>query len=340
MTTTPKSTRAISTTNPVVARPYVVGIFDVLGFKNTFEKLGLREITARYAMLIDIVVKKDEHLAEMKTYFPHMKEGPYWCAGGEIAVMTKVYAAYASDTFLIWANYTWNDLHEGEKSELERFAKDPNHDWLFRPVPCDAFLDTCNELMCRSLQVGLPLRGAVAVGDAILDKERNIFLGQPIIEANDLERDQRFIGAGMCSSFINQTIPKRFSVSFNRQLKDSTKETSGLILDWPRHWRDTRSIDARKVIESMNTDAKFSEYYVNTLASIEQSEKYAKDYAPSNGCPIRNNYEQFSYSRQGNIAAQVMPVCRVKLEESAKLTQTAAKSTVDAEGSASSGPAA
>lgn len=274
MTTTPRSIGTISASNPVVARPYAVGIFDVLGFKNKFEKLGLKEITARYAALIDIVVKKDEHLAEMKTFFPHMKEGPYWCVGGEIVLMTKVHAAYASDTFLVWANYTWTELHEQNEGELEKLSKDSSHDWLFHPIPCDAFLEACNELMCRSLQVGLPLRGAIATGDAILDKERNIFLGQPIIEANVLEQEQKFIGVGICRSFVNQHIPKRFRVSFNEQLKSpSEKEASGLILDWPRHWRQTRPMNLKRVIESMNVDNTFSGYYQTTLASIDRSEK-------------------------------------------------------------------
>lgn len=311
-----KSFGAISATNPIVARPYAVGIFDVLGFKNRFEQLGLREITVRYAALIDIVLKRDERLAEMKNFFPHLKEGPYWCAGGEIMLMTKVYAAYASDTFLVWANYTWTELHESKKDELDKLSKDSMHDWLFQPIPCDAFLETCNELMCRSLQFGLPLRGALAVGDAILDKERNIFLGQPIIDANLLEHGQKFIGVGLCPSFVNQTIPIRFSLSFSQQLKKGAAEkASGLVLDWPRHWRNTRPIDLKQVVMSMNTDDAFSDYYQNTLASIEQSENFAKDFELGKACPIRSNYEQFSYSRQGNIAGHVMAVRKITPEE-------------------------
>ena len=306
---TSTNSNAISDSCPVLARPYAVAIFDVLGFKNKFQKLGLKEITARYAALIDIVIKRDEHLAEMKTLFPFLKEGPYWCAGGEIGLITKVYAAYASDTFLVWANYTWTNLHEKKQDELKELSANPMHDWLFLPVPCDAFLETCNELMCRSLQVGLPLRGALAVGDAILDKERSIFLGQPIIDANIMERRQKFIGAGMCASFTNQTIPKRFAFSFGKQLKSSSDEgTSDLILDWPRHWRNTRAFDVRKIIQSMNTDAAFSDYYQTTLDSIDSSEKYAKEFEPGRACPIRSNYEQFSYSRNGDIAGYVTAV--------------------------------
>jgi len=307
----------ISAKTPVTARPYAVGIFDVLGFKNKFAKLGLREVTARYRALIDIVVKRDERFAELKEFFRH-KEGPYWCADGEIMLMTNIYAAYASDTFLVWANYTWTELHEHSDDELENLSKDSKHDWLFQPVPCDPFLEICNELMCRSLQVGLPFRGALAVGDAILDKERNIFLGQPIIDANLLEHDQKFIGAGLCGSFVNQSIPKRFGLPFRQQLKKPcNSDASGLILDWPRHWRNTRTLDLKQVIESMDTEPAFSGYYENTVASIEESEKVAKDFDPGEACPIRSNYEQFSYSRQGEIAAHVMPVRRIEVEETA-----------------------
>lgn len=308
----------ITAANPVVARPYAVALFDVLGFKKKFEELGLMEITARYRALIDIVVKQNEHLMFLKSIMPNLQEGPYWCADEKMIVVTRVHAAYASDTFLVWANYTWTELYKRSKEELERLSEDPNHDWLFRPIPCDSFLETCNELICRSLQVGLPLRGALAVGDAIMDKERNIFLGQPIIDTNLLEREQKFIGAGMCSSFVGQTIPKHFSLPFSRQMKRPYADFSGTVLDWPRHWRNTRPFDVKPFIEAVNSDSSSSSYYENTFSLIEESEKVPAD-ADEDFRSVRKNYEQFSYSRGGNIAGYVMPVRRVTPEETAAL---------------------
>ena len=290
---------------PIVARPYAVGIFDVLGFKNKFDHLGLEEITKRYAALIDIVLEGDKRRADLDNLFPDRREGPFWCQGGELMIDSRVYAAYASDTFLVWSNYTWSRLHTMDDDEYQKLSQDPKHDWVFYPVPCDGFLDVCNELICRSLQIGLPLRGALAVGDAVLDKAWNIFLGQPIIEAHALEKNQQFIGAGICHSFTNQTIPSRYRLPFNQQIKDqSKKEASGIILDWPRHWRDTRKFDVKPIIESLNTNNDFSEYYRNTLESVELSEQHANTEARSSRL-IRSNYEQFSYSRGGNIAAHV-----------------------------------
>jgi hypothetical protein len=317
---TTKGFGGISEQAPVVARPYAVGIFDVLGFKRRFEQLGLEEITARYAALIDIVVEADKRRADLDSLFPNRKEGPYWCAGGEIFIDNRVYAAYASDTFLVWANYTWSDLHTKGEDALQKLSEDPSHDWLFYPVPCDPFLDVCNELICRSLQVGLPLRGALAVGDAVLDKARNIFLGQPIIDAHLLEANQRFIGAGICQSFTDQTIPPRYQLEFNKHLKDPpVNEASGLILDWPRHWRSTRKFDVRPIIESLNVDRGFPDYYGNTLDSVDLSEKCATDYQLGDACPIRSNYEQFSYSRGGKIAAHVQAVRKATPGDLAKL---------------------
>lgn len=300
---------AITSENPVVARPYVVGLFDVLGFKSKFETLGLADITARYAALIDIVVKADERRAELSHFFPDQKEGPYWCRDGEIVIHIHVHAAYASDTFLVWSHYTWTDLHTKSDEELQVLSGDPRHDWLFHPVPCDAFLDTCNEFICRSLQVGLPVRGALAVGDAVLDKARNIFLGQPIIDAHALEVGQRFIGAGMCTSFMDQTIPERYRLAFNRQQKSSsTREASGFVLDWPRHWRQTRSWDVRPLINAMNKGDEFAEYYQHTLASVDASEQSTSGAISPGVCPIRSCYEPFSYAREGGIAAHAHAV--------------------------------
>ncbi len=293
----------ISAQNPVVARPYAVGLFDVLGFKDRFERMGLMEMMARYRALIDIVVQRDKGQVEAAQFFSSWKEGPYWCRDGQIFLMTEVSAAYGSDSFMVWAHYTWTDLHQTPKEELDALSKDSRYDWLFCPVPCDAFLNVCNELMCRSLQVGLPLRGALSVGDAVMDKKRNIFLGQPVIEASVLEHGQNFIGASMSRSFVEQTVPKRYCLPFNQHLKNPSMEaSSGLVLDWPRHWRNSRGVDAKEVVRSMDTNKKFSGYYQNTLDSIDLSEKLAQEHKAEDTCPIRSNYEQFSYSRGGDIA--------------------------------------
>jgi hypothetical protein len=47
----------------------------------------------------------------------------------------------------------------------------------------------------------------------------------------------------------------------------------GATLDWPRHWRKSRSEDAAGVVAALNTDARFADYYLTTLGFIDFSEK-------------------------------------------------------------------
>ena len=40
----------------------------------------------------------------------------------------------------------------------------------------------------------LPIRGAIAAGDAILDRSTDTYLGKPILEAHELEANQDWLG--------------------------------------------------------------------------------------------------------------------------------------------------
>jgi len=46
-----------------------------------------------------------------------------------------------------------------------------------------------------SIEIGLPLRGAFSMGEAVLHLDRGVFLGQPIIDTARLEHTQLCIGA-------------------------------------------------------------------------------------------------------------------------------------------------
>jgi hypothetical protein len=47
----------------------------------------------------------------------------------------------------------------------------------------------------------LPLRGRMAVGEAILDKTNGVHLGVPLVEVARLERAQEWIGCSVGPSF-------------------------------------------------------------------------------------------------------------------------------------------
>lgn len=275
---------------------YLVGLFDVLGFEERLKNIGLKEMLARYEVLIEAVNYRKEH--EQHVFGDlGFDESPYWSSDGDVFIFSKVNGAYASDSILLWANRTWPDVREKSPDEIQQIAQDLKRGWTAHPIPCDNFLDICNDLMCRGLEIGLPLRGAISTGPAVLDGQRNIFLGQPIIEAARLERGQNFIGMSFCQSAVNQTIPKRYLLEFNNHLKEGASEQyGGFVLDWPRHWRKTRSGAVEEVIEAMNCDKRYSAYYENTLSLIKYSEKFSSQFESRKEKSIRAVYNEFSFS--------------------------------------------
>lgn len=56
------------------------------------------------------------------------------------------------------------------------------------------FLSYVKRVMRMALRSEIPLKGAIACGDIVVDEERNLFCGQPIIDAYLLEEDLQYMG--------------------------------------------------------------------------------------------------------------------------------------------------
>lgn len=291
---------------------YFVALFDVLGFEDRLKKLGLAGMLSRYEALIDVVNFRKKHVQHVfKTL--NFSEAPYWTAEGEVFLFTETHGAYASDSILLWGNRTWPEARNASDEEMRNSADDPAHGWTYHPVPCDNFLEICNDLMCRAVEIGLPLRGAIAIGDAVLDQDRGIFLGQPIVDAARLENGQRLIGAGFCSSTSELIVPPRFSLSFKRHIKDSHLPlTTGAMLDWPRHWRRTRNTSLHDAVSALNTDPKYAAYYENTFELIDASQEYAGRFEGEAETSIRAQYAPFSWDNAA-LKIKVRPVRRARI---------------------------
>lgn len=303
-----------------MAYGHVVALFDILGFEQKLTMIGLAEMLVRYESLIETVnYRKDQ----IKLVFGDrgFTEAPYFCNDGDVSIFNKIHGAYASDSILLWAESTWPAARGKSLDACKKLETDVANGWAYLPIPCDNFLDVCNDLICRSLEVDLPLRGAISMGGAVLDQEKNIFLGQPIVEAARLEKGQRFIGASFCKSATNQTIPKRFSLQFNQHIKDDYKGCWGqVVLDWPRHWRRTRSIDLVKVIKEMDTNHQFSDIYKNTLDFISHSQKFAGQFESIEETSIRSVYDAFSWSNE-KLSVRARAVRRVKIDSDSNSTR-------------------
>jgi hypothetical protein len=273
--------------------------FDVLGFETRFSDLGLHGMLQKYVSLIGLVNARNEN---MRRLFGEMgfSESAYWTSDHDAFIFSQLYGAYASDSLLVWAHTDFPAARypaalDLTPAERQRRASEPGDGWQYHPIPCDNLLDVCNEMICHSLEIGLPLRGALALGEAVLHGERGVYLGQPLIDAARMEHSQRIIGASFTRSFMNQIVPQRYLVPFDSHLKDVRDGMfQGNILDWPRHWRATRKTDAREVIRTLNTLPSATAYYDNTLRMIDASDAREGMFDGPEETRIRSAYPQFS----------------------------------------------
>lgn len=222
------------------AKEYMIAMFDVLGFQSLFQRLGLEEVYRRYETLT-------AYVREPKSGYDIVPVDGFVAIGH-----LEIQCAYFSDTILYWTPYSFP---------------------AFR-----SFCTTCSEALCRGIEIGLPLRGAIAVGQAIMDLSKATYLGQPIVEVTRVERAQRWIGASFGPSFHDPTDKKSFFLDTILPYRSHRKPEcdtliNGSALDWPRHWRGTRRGAAATVVQLLNTQPEFSIYYETTLRFIEFSEQ-------------------------------------------------------------------
>ena len=278
---------------------FFVCFLDVLGFESRFKSLNLGGMLEKYLQLVEIVNQRN---TRTEKWFGSLNysEGGYWTAEDDADISERLYGAYASDSIILFAHADfpqnrYPDVLKITLEERECKKDDPAQGWMYHTIPCDNFLDLCNEIICHSIEIGLPLRGAFSMGEAVLHLDRGIFLGQPLIDSARLEHTQYSIGASFAKPFINQVIPKRYKLEFSNHFKkDSPPSFSGHILDWPRHWRKTREQNIIEVIEGLDVDSKFSAYYERTKEIIKESERYAHLYESVEETYLTKVYPQFS----------------------------------------------
>ena len=237
----------------------IFGLFDVLGFEVQFAKNGLKKMARKYRLLIEAAKRATEQPDIVRAMMPG--ELPFTFDPGSgygftsvLVTPAEINHAYFSDTILLWSPY-------------DEFYVEP-------------FFEACVNMVQESLEVGLPLRGAISIGDVIFNRAKSIFLGGALIEAARLEKDQHWIGVTLSSTFLqmppfnkvyaSHTIP--YAAHFKNQ---DDRRKLALVLDWPRAFRKQKVADFAKKVSSLDVDPRFSEYYFNTLAFIKYSKKYA-----------------------------------------------------------------
>lgn len=159
---------------------------------------------------------------------------------------------FFSDTFILWI-------------ELDSFLQ---------PTMA-GFLEKCCIIFCEALKRGIPLRGVISCGMAIMDEEHHIFLGKPIAEAAKAEPHQNWLGVGIGRT-INTIHPMdmRYILPYFKHFKSDKEELlNGWVLDWPSWWRENEKDDVIQIVKNMNTDVAFESYYNNCISFIEASKQ-------------------------------------------------------------------
>lgn len=246
---------------------YVVALFDVMGFEFRLKKFGLDEILSRYVHIVDFVKERTERnkiISEKLNL-----TGPFWLADGSTASFYDIKAMCSSDSVLLWANLAWKMVQDKSVETLKKNENHPAYGHFSKPVPLEPFLSMCAEIICRSIEFDLPLRGAIAMGDAAFDEENNIYLGNPIVDAARLENKQNCIGLSICSSFVEQSDHNRFFVPYSKHFKaDYTEEKKEFAFNWPLYWMNSRTGDLKQKIHELAEKNNHHIYYSNTLEFI------------------------------------------------------------------------
>ncbi len=218
----------------------VLCFLDVLGFESLFKSKGLTKLTEQYAKLTDYVKEQSGGLDIVPLPDGHVAMG--WLV---------IDNAYFSDTLLFWTSYN--------------------------KISLPSFTQQIAEIICYGIENEFPLRGTLVVGDMILDSDSGMYLGEPIIEAARTERLQQWIGVSFGASFSKPDFNKGFYLNtvlpYKSHFKESGPLATGMVVDWPRRWRETRKTDIHSLVSGLDKDPEFSRYYTKTLEFIDFSER-------------------------------------------------------------------
>lgn len=162
--------------------------------------------------------------------------------------------AFFSDTFILWVEY------DG-----------------FLQNRMGGFYEKCSMIFIEALKKGIPLRGSIARGTAIMDEDNKLYLGKPLAEVAKAETAQQWLGIGLTKS-CERIYPTEASFVFpfkNHIKKDKEKFLSCTVLDWARYWREHEDehVDPKIYIDKINTNSNFSLYYDITKEYIDDSQK-------------------------------------------------------------------
>jgi hypothetical protein len=229
-------------------RPYLFALFDVLGFEAMHADMGTTRLYSIYKELIDRVSSKQS----FSTFQTFNEPEVAWTVIGNMPLRHH----YFSDTIIVWTPLL--------------------------PEFISPFCARCADIICESILIGLPLRGAISNGSAILNKNKGVFLGSPIIEAARVESQQDWIGVSFCPSatdpyFQLSLHPDLLIQNYTEHFKSVNtfnKYVSLMTLDWPKRGRE-RKLDDKIIrqLRDLKSRAPVDKqvYYEKSLSFMQHS---------------------------------------------------------------------
>lgn len=153
-------------------------------------------------------------------------------------------------------------------------------DSVFAWVPmkrgfANPFIKWCCDFICEGLLIDVPIRGAIAAGDAILDKTTATFLGNPISDANKCEKIQDWLGLAFSHQAtwppLIADIAPEFLMEYPIPVKKGT--LTPISPDWPRVWRKYHAECPSTKLRSLagKQSQEFKKYYLNAATFAEHS---------------------------------------------------------------------
>ncbi|HVT15204.1 MAG TPA: hypothetical protein VHQ90_03350 [Thermoanaerobaculia bacterium] len=245
LSTGPDDSPALPTEEPDVPeiRRYAIAVFDVLGFSALLQEKGLIEVSALYTRLIAEAVTKEAMRTHTLVRFSETQQGT-------VVGVLPVRHAHFSDTILLWV---------------------PLVQHFIAP-----FMARCADMVCEALKMELPLRGALAVGPAVMHTRTGTFVGAPVVEASRLEQSQDWLGVSLGASMLAADVSREFDphlvVPYSVPFKKGMERVSAdLALDWPSRFRARYGTDPVEAIRTVDRSPMYRLYYANAVKFSEFS---------------------------------------------------------------------
>lgn len=168
-----------------------VAVCDVLGFSDLVRTKPLEQLCGEYLRLLEEARK-----------LAGAQQGAEFGREGFHLLFDPVELAVFSDTILVWSDPIPSEL---EASHAQR--SDDDDEEFEQDVPgyvaSDRFIWTVCALIEAGILAALPLRVGIAFGPCVIDRDGEIYLGLPFVDAYEVEKMQEWIGAACHPSCLD-----------------------------------------------------------------------------------------------------------------------------------------